>query len=44
MKKVLFTGGGGAGYEAFYRLLKKKWNITSNYQLAVIFIVFGIKS
>tara|TARA_B100000886_G_C20394026_1_gene479543 strand:- start:562 stop:1500 length:939 start_codon:yes stop_codon:yes gene_type:complete len=27
MKKVLFTGGGGAGYEAFYRLLKKKYDL-----------------
>lgn len=27
MKKVLFTGSGGAGYEAFYRFLKNKYDI-----------------
>ena len=26
----------------YFNRLKKKWNITSNYQLVVIFIVFGI--
>ena len=26
----------------YFNKLKKKWNITSNYQLVVIFIVFGI--
>ena len=27
MLKVLFTGAGGAGYEAFYRLLNKKYDL-----------------
>ena len=26
----------------YFNKLKKKWNITSNYQLVVIFIVFGL--
>tara|TARA_B100000989_G_scaffold298596_1_gene288658 strand:- start:1164 stop:1496 length:333 start_codon:yes stop_codon:yes gene_type:complete len=26
----------------YFKRLKKKWNITSNYQLILVFIVFGI--